>query len=143
MILLVLNSNTLQFGARFYRQVKGTAMRTPMAPNFANLFMNKFETDMLNDYQHQYGMRPFIWLRFIDDIFFIWTGDADSLRHFINFCDQYSTTKGMESNIRFTSSYSKSRVDFLDLTVYIENGRLQTIVYLKPTSTNTYLTNLF
>ena len=139
LILTVLNSNTLQFGTRFYQQIKGTAMGTPMAPNFANLFMSKFETDMLQDYQDQHGMSPFIWLRFIDDVFFIWSGTQNSLQHFINFCDQYSTTRGMQSTIRFTSSYSKSRVDLLDLTVSIENEQLHTNLYFKPTATHTYL----
>ena len=33
-------------------------MGTPMAVNFANLFMSKFESDLLNDYEAQYGCHP-------------------------------------------------------------------------------------
>ena len=42
LIYLVLKCNTLSFGSRFFHQIKGTAMGTPMAVNFANLFMTKF-----------------------------------------------------------------------------------------------------
>ena len=44
-------------------------MRTPMILNLANLFMGKFETDLLNDYRNKYNKSPGIWLRYIDDIF--------------------------------------------------------------------------
>ena len=42
LIYLVLKCNTLSFDSRFFNQIKGTAMGTPMAVNFANLFMTKF-----------------------------------------------------------------------------------------------------
>ena len=50
LITTILKCNTLKFGERFFHQMKGTAMGTPMAINLANLFMGKLETDLLNDY---------------------------------------------------------------------------------------------
>ena len=47
--------------------------------------MSKFQHDMFNDYEAQYGCRPAYWARFIDDVFFIWTGDEESLKAFLNF----------------------------------------------------------
>ena len=47
LILLVLRSNAFRFGTAIYHQVMGTAMGTPMAPNYANIFMTKFETELL------------------------------------------------------------------------------------------------
>ena len=47
-------------------------MGTPMAVNFANIFMSKFEEEMLDEltvYALPKG------LRFIDDIFYIWHND--------------------------------------------------------------------
>ena len=38
LILLVLRSNVFRFGLSFYKQIKGTPMGTPFAPNYANLF---------------------------------------------------------------------------------------------------------
>jgi hypothetical protein len=72
----------MQFGSRFFRQIKGTAMGTPMAVSFANLFMKKFECDLLDAFEKEHNMRPFLWLRFIDDVFFIWDGDESSLKVF-------------------------------------------------------------
>jgi len=44
-------------------------MGTEMAPSYANLVLGKFEHDALINSPYQ----PHIWLRFIDDIFMIWT----------------------------------------------------------------------
>ena len=52
--MTVLKSNPLKFGERFFHQIKGTAMGTPMAVNFANLFKAKFETEMLADYKKKF-----------------------------------------------------------------------------------------
>ena len=65
-------------------------MGTPMAPNYANLFMNEFEQNLLNDYYKKTGKRPLVWWRYIDDIFCIWTDGEESLRDFIEFIQNYS-----------------------------------------------------
>ena len=43
LILMILKSNVFRFGNEYYRQIIGTAIGTPMAPNYANLFMKNFE----------------------------------------------------------------------------------------------------
>ena len=50
LILLVLKSNAFRFGNNIYRQIMGTAMGTPMAPNYANLFMADYETNLIEEY---------------------------------------------------------------------------------------------
>ena len=86
-------------------------MGTPMAVNYANIFLDKFEREMLDDYEKTTGKRPFLWLRYIDDIFFVWNHDESSLNEFIQFCDQYSTTRKMKSNIRFETNMSRESVN--------------------------------
>ena len=64
----VLKSNTLKFGQRFFHQIKGTAMGTPMAAHFANLLMAKFKTEMSADYKKKLKKLPTVWLWYIDGI---------------------------------------------------------------------------
>ena len=45
LILLVLKSNAFRFGHRIFKQIMGPAMGTPMAPNYTNLFMAKYESN--------------------------------------------------------------------------------------------------
>ena len=79
LILLVLNNNYFRFGNIFVRQKKGTAMATPIAPNYANVSLDEFEQSMLQEYFKKHGKRPLIWLRFIHNIFLIWTDGNESL----------------------------------------------------------------
>ena len=139
LIYLVLKYNTLSFGSRFFHQIKGTAMGTPMAVNFANLFMTKFESEMLRDFEAANGIRPAFWLRYIDDIFFIWTEDDSSLKRFIEFVRTYSKSKQMKSDITFEIVQNKSGVVFLDTRVKLSGNKLSTTLHSKPTSAHLYL----
>ena len=44
----------------YYRQITGTAMGTPTATNYANLFMNNFEQNLLLDYSQKIGLSPLV-----------------------------------------------------------------------------------
>ena len=56
-------------------------MGTKMAPSFANLFLGNFEVNALKNVPFQ----PHTWLRYIDDIFMIWTEGIDNLKVFIDY----------------------------------------------------------
>ena len=71
-------------------------MGTSVAPNYANLFMDRFETKALADFP----LKPLTWKRFIDDIFMIWTHGEESLKHFIDYLNSFHQT------IKFTHEMS-------------------------------------
>ena len=58
-------------------------MGTPMAPSYANIFMGKIESDLLNEYESKTGLKPTLWLRFLDDIFFVWNDSVENLQLFM------------------------------------------------------------
>ena len=114
-------------------------MGTPMAANYANLFMDMLETSLLNDFHKKTGKKPLIWLRFIDDIFFIWTDGEDSLKEFLAFCQEYSEIKNMKSVIKFEISRSTKTINFLDACITLNQQTLSTTVFSKPTYAHIYL----
>ena len=65
----VLHKNNFEFNGKHYLQVGGTAMGTRLAPSYANIFMGDLEERLLDKYEKT----PYLWVRFIDDIFAIWT----------------------------------------------------------------------
>ena len=77
--------------------------------------------------------KPHTWWRFIDDIFIIWTEGEEKLEEFINYLNNAHET------IKFTSKWSKERIEFLDVEVINESGKLETDVYVKPTDSHQYL----
>ena len=139
LILMILKSNAFRFGNEYYRQITGTAMGTPMAPNYANLFMDNFEQNLLHDYSQKTGLSPLVWFRFIDDIFFIWTGNKDALDHFISFTENYSKYKNMKFKIKFEIHLSINEVHFLDVTISLKHGKLIATLFNKPTDSHFYL----
>lgn len=46
---LVLEKNYFRVGEQFYYQIKGVAMGSACAPSIANLFMERFEMDFINN----------------------------------------------------------------------------------------------
>ena len=139
LILLVLKSNAFRFGNLVYRQVMGTAMGTPMAPNYANLFMAKFEEKVITSYHASTGYKPLVWFRYIDDIFFIWTHGNEELDKFISYVDNYSDSKKMKSTIKLEVNKSEKEVNFLDVCIRLVNGSLTTSLFSKPTDAHLYL----
>ena len=59
-----------------------------VAPNYANLFVDRFETKALAGF----SLKPLTWKRFIDDVFMIWTHGEQSFKHFMDY--QSVLTKG-------------------------------------------------
>ena len=118
------------FNGDHYLQVSGTAMGIAAAPNYANLFMNRFETKALSNWP----LKPLIWLRFIDDIFMIWIHGEDNLTELIFYIN------GIHPRIEFTHESSSTQIDFLETTVKINESReIYTTLYEKPTDTHLYL----
>ena len=108
-------------------------MGTPMAVNYANLFLEKFETEMLDEYERKTKLRPYVWMRYIDDIFFIWQHDEKSLQEFIKFCDNYRTTRKMKSKIKFETNSSTDSVNFMDVNSRLKGCCISTTLYTNDT----------
>ena len=61
---LILQENSFQFTGKNYLQTHGTAMGTKMAVAFANIFMGKLESQILE----RSAIKPLAWKRYIDDL---------------------------------------------------------------------------
>ena len=89
---------------------------------------------VLAAYQKEHNTTPLIWIRFIDDIFFIWTGSEQDLLRVLN------ELNSLHPTIKFDMNYSREKIDFLDTTVIItRESSLQTTIYSKPTDRKAYL----
>ena len=63
---------------------------------------------------------PLIYLRFIDDIFLIWTGSKTNLEKILN------ELNAKHPSIKFEYKILKERISFLDTKIYIKNNKLHT-----------------
>ena len=130
LIRFILTLNYFEFNDTVYHQVSGTAMGTKMAPNYANIFMGHLEKQLLN----LHPVKPTLWLRYIDDIFCIYPGNENEANNFLLFLNSH------HHSIKFTADISNRSVNFLDVTVLVnDQGKLTTTLYRKPTDTYRYL----
>jgi len=79
------------------------------------------------------NIKPFCWWRYRDDILDLWTQGEDKLIEFTNYINSLYPT------IKFTITYSKEKINFLDLTLFLIDGQIKTDVYSKPTDSHLYL----
>ena len=94
---------------------------------------------MITSYYKKTGLKPYVWYRYIDDIFFIWTHGPNTLEEFISYTQNYSKEKCMKSNISFEVNQSTVRTNFLDVSIGIKDNQLATTLYSKPTDAHLYL----
>ena len=129
-LAVILTLNNFIFSSTNYLQTKGCAMGTICAPSYANIFMDNFEKKLMYPFIKEFSL---IYIRFIDDIFFIWTGNKKDLLKFLNELN----TK--HESIKFKFQISKTSITFLDTEVYIKNNKLYTKTYRKKTNRQIFL----
>ena len=125
----VLSKNNFKFNGENFLQIGGCTMGSKMSPHFADLYMAYFEETFV--YTHR--LKPFLWVRFLDDIFCIFTHGDEELNKFLTHLNQ------CDANIKFTMEASKKSVSFLDTQVSIKEDSIQTDLYCKPTDAHNYL----
>ena len=73
-----------------------------------------------------------MWLRYIDDIFFIWTEGENKLESFLRRLNTF------HPNIKFTHEKSKTSINFLDV-VRINGDKFETDLYSKAADCHQFL----
>ena len=125
-----LNSTYFTFQEKFYEQVEGAGMGSPISPIVANLYMEDFEMRAINTSPQP----PLMWKRFVDDTcVIIKAAQKQSFLDHINSIDQ---------NIQFTAEEPRpdGSIPFLDILITpCEDGSLAITVFRKPTHTDLYM----
>ena len=124
----VLKNNCFEFNSKVFQQISGTAIGTKFAAPYACICMDYIETEFLKTQ----SIKPWVWKRFIDDVFFIWTDSEENLEKILK------KLNGFHPSIKFTFEKSKMKVNFLDVVIKIKNGRLSTDLYSKPVDSHQY-----
>ena len=71
------------------------------------IFMDEFETNFLKALK----LQPFVWFRYIDDVFFIWTHGKEELKNFMKELNNF------RDHIKFTFESDKENINFLDVNI--------------------------
>ena len=77
--------------------------------------------------------KPFWRVRYIDDIFFIWTHGQEKLKVFLKGLNNF------HPNLKFTSDSGEENVSFLDLKVRLKQGKIETDLHVESTDRHQHL----
>ena len=126
----IMKNNVFEFGNLYFLQLIGTAMGTSSACDWATIYFGVHENTCILP---KHGKHLQYSRRFLDDIYGIWTG---------NHTDEWSSYKEDLNNfgiLTWEVSDLSTSVDFLDLTLSIENGQIVSKTYQKPMNLFLYL----
>ena len=119
------------FNRKFYNEIDGVAIGSPLAPVLANIFMGFHESKCLNEYNLN---KPKLYLRYVDDILAAFDNEQDSLNFLIFLNNRYP-------NIKFTiEKQNNHSITFFDVFISgINNQNLTLQTYRKSTYTGLLL----
>ena len=122
----IMNNNIFKYQLQTIQQIKGVAMGTNMAPEFASLFLIYYELDII-DTLHAAGI---YYYRYIDDIIIIHpttTNPIITLQEIFN------------PPLEITWEDSSTSINFLDLSIYITKNHVEYELYVKPLNAFQYV----
>jgi hypothetical protein len=135
-LTLVLNNNYFSFNDSLYLQHIGTAMGTPAAVVYANIFMYILENPVLKTYSSSI----LYYCRYLDDIFAILSGSPTDK----STTDFIGSLSRRHPSIKLEVTLSSSSVNFLDLRIFkgprfATTGILDTSVHQKQLNSYLYI----
>lgn len=130
----LMHNNIFDFGDTHWLQLTGTAMGTSCACMYATLYYAYHENNKIIP---TYSNRLKYYKRFIDDGLGIWVPLNDG--HDNEAWDQFKEDLDDFGQLRWDVNPLSKSVDFLDLTISIVEGRIETKTYQKPLNLYQYI----
>jgi hypothetical protein len=130
LLTICVKRSIFQFNGKYYDQIDGVSMGSPLGPLFANIFMDNFENKHIEQLE-ALGVK--VWYRYVDDIFSVLDNNtkAEEILQYLN---------NQHPNIKFTIEKEKNnKLPFLDTQVNRRSNGYFTTIYRKKTFTGVYL----
>ena len=127
---IVMQWNFFEFGDIFFKQTEGTAMGSPVAPAYANLYLAYFEEQVIIP---RFATNIILYKRYIDDVIMIWR----SLKPY-----DFNEFRGWLHKIpglSWTFKFHEFEAPFLDLTIYRGKSQFATRTHEKQLNLHLYI----
>ena len=118
------------YNGKYYRQIDGVAMGSPLGPDMANSFLSHHEIDWLDECPLSFA--PLFFARYVDDIFIL----IRSNEHIQLLADYFSSR---HPNIKFTFELENNNfIPFLDVNVFRDARSFSSSIHRKDTFSGVY-----
>jgi len=124
----VLESTYFTFDKIVYKQIFGTPMGSPLSPIVADLVLRDLETRAIEKLPRELP----IYYRYVDDILMV--AHKEDLHQILGIFNSF------HDRLQFTLEVGiENRINFLDVSVGLDDGRIIFDRYEKPTNTGRYI----
>ena len=130
MLSLTLKESIILFDNKYYSQIDGVAMGSPLGPTLANVFLCYHESNWLKDCPKD--LKPVYYKIYVDDIFVLFN-KPEHAQSFLEYMNKKH--KNMKFSIETEMNGSLS---FLDVKIFRENDKFVTSVFRKETFSGVY-----
>ena len=130
MLSLTLKESIILFDKKYYSQIDGVAMGSPLGPTLTNIFLCYHKSNWLKDCPKDF--KPVYYRRYMDDIFVLFN-KPEHAQFFLEYMNKKH--KNMKFSIETEMNGSLS---FLDVKIFRENDKFVTSVFTKETFSGVY-----
>ncbi|XP_072152535.1 uncharacterized protein [Bemisia tabaci] len=127
------SNNYFKYNGKFYKMNKGLPMGGPISPIMADIFMDKYDHRICTS--NKWASKILCYFRYMDDIFAVWLGTDRELSIFHN------EINDLHPNLRFKLEVGGKTLNFLDLTIRVENRKIKFGIYRKQCFTDAIIPN--
>ena len=129
-MLILACEGIFMYKGKYFKQLDGVAMGSPLGPSLANFFLGHLETHIIQNSVYF----PKFYCRYVDDIFAVFNNDTD-INSFFDFIND------IHPNMKFTKdeALNDCSFPFLNVEVKINDSVFDSWIYRKPTHTNVFL----
>ena len=131
-LTIIMTYNVFTFGDAHFLQLTGAGMGTPPAPDYAQATFGTHEVFMLA----RFLTSLLLYKRYIDDICGVWVPKTDAAQEDTEW-RAFTMLLNMWFGLEWKIIESNKSADFMDLTITLKNGKIQTTLFEK--SLNLYL----
>ena len=130
LLQFAVKDNLILFNGKYYIQIDGVAMGSPLGPTLANIFLCHWEEIWLEKCPKQF--RPLYYRRYVDDTFLLFASESHVKKFLV-----YLNSRHGNMNFTFETEVD-NKLPFLDVLVSREGHSLITSLYRKPTFSGLY-----
>ena len=129
-LLLTTKENVILFYQKYYIQIEGVAMGSPLGSTLANVFLCYHETTWLRNCPKSF--KPVYYKRYVNDIFVLFE-KPEQVSRFVKYMNK------RHKNIKFSFETEKDNsFSFLDVKICREKDKFTTSVFRKDTFSGVY-----
>ena len=127
-------NNIFSFGDMTFKQLNGTAMGTPPAPPYATIYYGLHEKNFLPKHKKH----VIFYKRLIDDVFGIWLPHPNPQTN-ASLWEEFKDSMNTFPRLTWEFEDPNDKVNFMDLTITIQNGHISTSLFEKPLNLHLYI----